>query len=64
VSKFSISSSSTESEQVLDKLQFMNINAFSLFGNEEGLANSLAYSIIEGKEHPIPPRGTRRPESS
>lgn len=32
---------------VLRKLDFMNINAFSLFGNEEGLMDWLAYREIE-----------------
>ncbi|MCF8719557.1 FRG domain-containing protein [Nitrospina gracilis] len=37
----------TEREKVLRKLDFMNINAFSLFGNEEGLMDWLAYREIE-----------------
>ncbi|MGP0565381.1 MULTISPECIES: FRG domain-containing protein [unclassified Nitrospina] len=38
---------STEREKVLRKLDFMNINAFSLFGSEEGLMDWLAYREIE-----------------
>ncbi len=37
----------SERKKVLKKLDLMNINAFSLFGNEEGLMNTLAYREIE-----------------
>jgi hypothetical protein len=38
---------STERKKVLRKLDLMNINAFSLFGNEESLMDTLAYQEIE-----------------
>ncbi len=37
--------------KVLEKLNFMNVNAYSLFGNEESLMESLAYQEIE-KRYP------------
>ncbi len=37
----------SEREKVLAKLDFMNINAYSLFGNEEGLMEMLAYRELE-----------------
>lgn len=40
----------TERKKVMAKLDAMNINAFSLYGNEEGLAQMLAYKEIEGRE--------------
>ncbi len=40
---------STERKKVLRKLDLMNINAFSLFGNEESLMDTLAYREIENK---------------
>ncbi len=40
---------STEKKKVLRKLDLMNINAFSLFGNEESLMDTLAYREIENK---------------
>lgn len=39
----------TERQKVLEKLNFMNINAFSLFGNEEGLMEYLAFKEIKKK---------------
>ncbi|MEK7802054.1 MAG: FRG domain-containing protein [Pseudomonadota bacterium] len=36
-----------ERDKVMAKLDAMNINAFTLFGNEEGLASMLAYREIE-----------------
>jgi FRG domain len=39
--------SSAERAKVIRKLDLMNINAFSLFGDEEGLAKMLAYREIE-----------------
>lgn len=42
--------SSSERKKVLRKLDLMNINAFSLFGNEEGLMSTLAYREIERNE--------------
>jgi hypothetical protein len=37
----------SEREKIMEKLDSININAFTLFGNEEGLANMLAYREIE-----------------
>ncbi len=37
----------SERKKIMNKLDMMNINAFTLFGNEEGLANMLAYREIE-----------------
>lgn len=37
----------SERTKVLEKLNFMNVNAYSLFGNEEGLMETLAYQEIE-----------------
>ena len=37
----------SERKKILKKLDSMNINALTLFGNEEGLANMLAYREIE-----------------
>ncbi len=37
----------SERAKVLEKLNFMNVNAYSLFGNEEGLMETLAYQEIE-----------------
>ncbi|MFI5331240.1 MAG: FRG domain-containing protein [Desulfobaccales bacterium] len=39
-----------ERSKVLSKLDFMNINAHSLFGTEESLMETLAYQHIERKE--------------
>lgn len=39
-----------ERPKVLEKLHFMNINAYSLFGDEEGLMEELAYQEIERRE--------------
>jgi hypothetical protein len=39
----------SERAKVLSKLDFMNINAFSLFANEESLMATLAYQEIERK---------------
>ncbi len=36
----------TEKSKVLEKLDLMNINAFSLFGNEESMLSTLAYKEI------------------
>jgi hypothetical protein len=41
---------SSERNRVLKKLDLMNINAFSLFGNEEGLMNMLAFRELERRE--------------
>lgn len=41
---------STERKNVLRKLDLMNINAFSLFGSEEGLMSMLAYREIEKEQ--------------
>lgn len=38
----------SERNKVMQKLDQMNINSFSLFGNEEGLMDMLAYREIEG----------------
>ena len=40
---------SKERQKVIDKLDLMNINAYSLYGNEESLINLLAYREIEKK---------------
>jgi hypothetical protein len=40
----------TERAKILSKLDFMNINAFSLFANEESLMATLAYQEIERKD--------------
>lgn len=40
---------SSEKPLVMRKLNQMNINAFSLYGNQEGLAHMLAYSELECK---------------
>lgn len=40
---------SKERQKVLEKLDLMNIHAFSLFGNEESLIHLLAYREIEKK---------------
>lgn len=37
----------TERQKVLSKLDFMNINSYSLFGTEESLMETLAYQEIE-----------------
>lgn len=37
----------SERKRVIEKLDFMNINEFSLFGNEESLMSTLAYREIE-----------------
>jgi hypothetical protein len=37
----------SERPPVLEKLNIMNVNAYSLFGNEEGLMETLAYQEIE-----------------
>lgn len=42
---------SSEREEVLRKLDFMNINAFSLFGSEEGLMGWLAYREVERRKY-------------
>lgn len=39
----------SELRQFLDKLSLMNINAYSLFGSEEGLMETLAYRAIISK---------------
>ncbi len=39
----------SERIKVLEKLNIMNVNAYSLFGNEEGLMETLAYQEIERK---------------
>lgn len=39
----------SERAKVLEKLNIMNVNAYSLFGNEEGLMETLAYQEIEKK---------------
>ena len=39
----------TERPKVLERLSFMNINSYSLFGNEEGLMETLAYKELERK---------------
>ncbi|HQU28819.1 MAG TPA: hypothetical protein PKZ24_06645, partial [Nitrospirales bacterium] len=41
----------SERTKVLEKLNLMNVNAYSLFGNEKGLMETLAYKEIE-KEYP------------
>lgn len=41
--------SGKERKKALEKLDFMNIHAFSLFRNEEGLMSTLAYREIEKK---------------
>jgi hypothetical protein len=41
-----------ERNKVLAKLDLMNINAFSLFSDEEGLMSMLAYREIKRKESP------------
>lgn len=38
---------SSERKYVLKRLDLMNVNAFSLFANEEGLASMLAFRILE-----------------
>jgi hypothetical protein len=38
---------SSERTKVLNKLDQMNINAFSLFGNEEGLMDMLAWRFLK-----------------
>jgi hypothetical protein len=40
----------TERAKILEKLHFMNINSYSLFGDEEGLMEELAYQEIERRE--------------
>lgn len=40
----------TERSTVMEKLHYMNINAYSLFGDEEGLMEELAYQEIESRE--------------
>ena len=40
----------SERSKVLSKIDFMNINAYSLFINEESLMETLAYQEIERKE--------------
>lgn len=40
---------SKERQKVIEKLDLMNIHAFSLFGNEESLIDLLAYREIENK---------------
>ena len=42
----------SERKSVLKQLQRMNVTAFSLFGNEESLMETLAYQEIEGKSKP------------
>ena len=37
----------SERAKVLEKLNIMNVNAYSLFGNEEGLMETLAYQEIQ-----------------
>lgn len=37
----------SERDKVLEKLDLMNVNAYSLFGNEEALMDTLAYREIE-----------------
>jgi hypothetical protein len=44
---------SKERNKVLKKLALMNINAFSLFGSEEGLMSMLAHREIKRKERKI-----------
>ena len=41
----------SERAKVMEKLDFMNINAYSLFGTEESLAETLAYREIERNTH-------------
>jgi FRG domain len=41
----------TERRKVMRRLDMMNIHAFSLFGNEEGLASMLAYREIDACFH-------------
>jgi hypothetical protein len=41
----------SERRKVLDKLHLMNINPYSLFGDEESLMETLAYQEIEAKAH-------------
>ncbi|ULA63748.1 MAG: FRG domain protein [Nitrospira sp.] len=42
--------SASERDKVLEKLDRMNVNAYSLFGNEESLMETLAYREIEKRE--------------
>ena len=46
--KFTLPAS--ERTKVLKQLQRMNVTAFSLFGNEESLMETLAYQEIEDKD--------------
>lgn len=41
----------SERAKVLEKLDFMNINAYSLFGHEESLMETLAYRAVEKKRN-------------
>ena len=40
----------SERDKVLEKLDLMNVNAYSLFGSEEALMDTLAYREIEKRE--------------
>ena len=48
-----------ERSKVLDRLNKMNINAYSLFGNEESLMETLAYKELERKNLPLPNNSTK-----
>jgi hypothetical protein len=41
---------SSERQKVLRELNFMNVNAYSLFGDEDGLMETLAFKEIEERE--------------